>query len=103
MSTARVFYGNEDDAGAAVETLRAFGLRVVCIAATVADVREGSQRVEWEVIALDLPAQQPDTARAVEPSVASEPAETEQDEYWKGTSRWDDQWERDQERRHGYD
>ena len=36
-------------------------------------------------------------------SVASDPADTELDEYWKGTSRWDEQWERDQERRDGYD
>ena len=102
--TTSAYYGNADDAQAAVETLRDFGLRAVCIATTIADVREGTEHVQWEVIALDLP-KQPSAPRPGDmgQSVESDPADTELDEYWKGTSRWDEQWERDQERRDGYD
>jgi hypothetical protein len=84
--SARVFYVDADEASAALETLRSFGLRAVIIATTVAELREGTEHVEWEVIALDLPAQQSDPPRAVGPIV-----DPHEDDYV--SSAWD--WERE--------
>jgi hypothetical protein len=87
--TASVFYANPDDAGAAVETLRVFGIRAVCIVSTVAELDEGTEQTQWEVIALELPAQQSGQTRAVGPTV-----DPHEDDFIG--SAWD--WEREDER-----
>lgn len=97
--TMPVAYATRYDADAAREYLAAFGIATEMAEVPADDGRDGW--VMWEVTIVELPARLVATARVVEerPSATTHPSVTEHDEYTKGTSAWDDVWERDQERR----
>lgn len=90
MTSARNYYRDGDVALASVETLRSFGIRAVILHTTVCDIPHGTEYVEWEVIALDLPAEQHHATGAMGPIVDPEPDE-------RIGSAWG--WEREDDRR----
>jgi hypothetical protein len=92
-------YPTHEEASMAVDVLRDFG-----ISARIEEVAELSEDAPWWEVTIDvqLPNERLGQVAVVPRGPqASPPADTEPDDYWRGTSRWDDQWERDNERR-GY-
>lgn len=93
----RVTYGDRAEAAQAARVLEDFGLLVST------SVELNTAEEVWEVCAHELPARRVATEDVVAPGPSpTPPSDTEQDDYYQGTSRWDEQWERDQERRDGY-
>lgn len=100
MTLPTVAYSSREEAEHARDVLRQFGL-TAGLTHTESFVDEAE--VWWEVSIVELSAgwvhEALVVARGHGAPAPSEPRDTELDDYWRGTSRWDEQWERDEQRR----